>query len=96
MATVKEVLEEAIEQAKGVEAGTVVCFERQFKQDVQRLQTEATTYTYAALFINNRWYITGGRDGGSDMSNADFMELLATNKHITNARVATAFEDLAV
>jgi len=50
--------------------------------------------SYAALFVNNRWYLTGTAGVGADSyTNKEFMDLLAGEEY-TEIAVATEFETI--
>jgi hypothetical protein len=57
-----------------IEEGTVIRFEVNFEPD----EPGSKNYTYVALFVANKWWITGKADvfGRSGMTNAQFMSKL--------------------
>lgn len=47
-------------------------------------------YTYAAIFVNNSWYLTGTGYFGSVLSNEEFIEKVLSK--VEDIEVATVFE----
>jgi hypothetical protein len=48
-------------------------------------------YTYVAVFVNNKWYLTGkGYFGGTVLSNEQFIEKVLSK--VEDIEVATVFE----
>lgn len=88
MADNVKVLRKQIEKRQvQVDEGTVVLF------DSSNDRT-GITYTYAALYIADAWWLTGVADWfGRKVLNDTFLNLVADGK-ITNARVATEFESV--
>lgn len=81
-----KVLRKQIEKRRvKVEEGTVVLFD-------SLNERTGVTYTYAALYIADAWWLTGVADWfGRKVPNESFLSLVADGK-ITNVRVATEFE----
>lgn len=58
------------------------------------IEVEEVACTYAAIFVGNRWYLTGETSAlaaESPFSHRDFMDILALDD-VQNVEVATAFE----
>lgn len=93
MATVADKIKKDIKNAKGV-AGTVIRFDVCFETDLMRREN-AKRYSYAALFTNNRWYLTGTRgfgDGRTEFDYAELLRILASDERVENIAVAVEFE----
>lgn len=85
-----------------VEEGTVVTFDRlvdrrynQIRREVELInEDEGKTFTYAAIFVGNRWFFTGkGQLGNERMTTRDFLERIG-EADISNVKMATKFEEL--
>jgi len=81
-----KVLRKALSKRKKnvVEDGTVVRF------------VSGGVYSYAAIYVNNRWYLTGNGYyfGGNVFTNEDFMENVLGNSGTDNVEIATSFEEV--
>lgn len=84
------------EREAGMPEGTIIRFARR-KQLGKTFRTEDQRFVdlnYAALFVNDRWYLTGTAGVGADSyTNKEFMDLLSS-KDYTNIAVATEFETI--
>lgn len=101
-------LRKAVEREAGPADGTIVRFVRRVAGEYDPMRDTNVVVrnqrlTYAALFVNERWYLTGslaeGRSSGgpvrtSTMSHRNFVTLLSGD-NIEDAEVATAFEWVA-
>lgn len=93
-------LKKEVKRNKGVKSGSVVTFDRLIttRYDDMRRETrelsddEVKVITYAAIFVNDRWYFTGkGHLGNTTMKVREFLDRMAESD-ISNIRLATAFE----
>ncbi|AVR56731.1 hypothetical protein QDW26_gp65 [Microbacterium phage Didgeridoo] len=94
-------LRKAVDNAKGPADGTVVRFVRTVSGDYDPMRdtnvvVRKQRLTYAAVFVNGAWYLTGTLDHRSPartthISHRAFIDLLA-GEDISDAEVATAFE----
>ncbi|AXH47353.1 hypothetical protein SEA_EDEN_58 [Microbacterium phage Eden] len=102
MATITDSIRNAVDAAKGPEELTVIRF-AEFP-DRGELQQEAfmrnepwadqpQPLTFAALFVNGRWYITGTKGPADNkvVRHQALMERLASDR-VTIAEVATSWE----
>lgn len=85
-----------------VEEGTVVTFDRTVTRGFDPLRSreydlreeDGKTFTYAAIFVGNRWFFTGkGQLGNERMTTRDFLERIG-EADISNVAMATKFEEL--
>jgi hypothetical protein len=94
--TIKSIRAE-VKRAKGVESGTIIAFDREKGlTDLRTLEAtgETVTLSYAAIYVNGRWFLTGTSGvGAKSYSNREFFDLIA-GETISNVRVATAFEEV--
>lgn len=83
-----------------VDEGTVVTFDREINKVWNSMRQEAMPlpdgetkiFTYAAIFVGNRWFFTGkGQLGNERMVTRDFLERMS-EPDISNIKVATKFE----
>lgn len=86
--SVKTLRKQIKRQPEEVKPGTVLLFD-------SRNEATRVTYTYAALYIANKWWLTGAANyyGTNAFTHQRFVELVAT-KEIHNVRVATEFESV--
>ncbi|QTF82234.1 hypothetical protein SEA_ALBRIGHT_59 [Microbacterium phage Albright] len=94
-------LRKAVDNAKGPADGTVVRFVRTVSGDYDpardmNVVVPKRRLTYAAVFVNNAWYVTGTLEPrsparSSRISHRAFIDLLA-DEDVSDAEVATAFE----
>lgn len=91
-------LRREVKRAKGVEAGTVVTFDRLITETSRGAVIRndegsiGRTFAYAALFVGGYWFFTGqGGLGGSRFTNSEFLERMA-QADISNVRVVTESE----
>lgn len=94
--TLLKQLREAIDRAKGPEAGTVVRFElvhRPSGRDADTEMSASRRYTYAAVFANNRWYVTGkfGFHGEHSFTHGRFVSDVLANDEVENITIATEY-----
>ena len=100
MSDAVKVLRKEIARSK-IEEGTVVRFNRTLKTRWDEMSRRAfevedgKVITYAAIFVNDRWYLTGkGELGNEALTNRDFVDRLSQSD-ISNIEVATAFESVS-
>jgi hypothetical protein len=101
-------LRKAVEREAGPAAGTVVRFVRVVAGEYDPMRdtnvvVRKQRLTYAAIFVNERWYLTGsladGRSSGgpvrtTTLTHRNFVALLA-GEDVEDAEVATAWEWVA-
>jgi len=89
-------LREQVSAWGGPSEGTVVRFEYTYDEKNRRYENgkkiKRNYYSYVAIFVADKWYVTGITDGVRRIqSSAEFYALLASDK-VKSADVATAFE----
>lgn len=100
MSDAVKVLRKEIARSK-IEEGTVVRFDRTLlagydyaRREMSHIE-DGKVLTYAAVFVNDRWYLTGkGALGNEALTNRDFVDRLSRSD-ISNIEVATAFESVS-
>ena len=99
MSDAVKVLRKEIARSK-IEEGTVVRFNRTLKTRWDEMSRRAfevedgKVLTYAAVFANDRWYLTGkGQLEARELTNRDFIDRLSQSD-ISNIEVATDFESI--
>lgn len=87
-------LRKEVSRVKGPELGTVVRFELVITAEFNSLTKEIRRYTYAAVFTNNYWYVTGERGffGEHAFPHSRFVAEVLARKGVENIVVATDFE----
>lgn len=85
-------LRKDVDRAKGPEAGTVIRFESVSPDGCH--ECEQRRYTYAAVFVNDRWYLTGSQGffGTHSFTHDQFVANVLAKEDIENIFVATDFE----
>ncbi|UVF61115.1 hypothetical protein SEA_EULA_60 [Microbacterium phage Eula] len=97
-------LRKAVDNARGPEDGTVVRLVREVAGDYdpmrdQNVIVRKQRLTYAAVFVNNHWYLTGTVNPQSaqrtqHLTHRAFIDFIGGDD-IVYAEVATAFEGVA-
>lgn len=96
MTNTAKTLRKDVNAARGVEARSIIRFDRTFKprDEMRREDLPEVTITYAAIFVAGAWYLTGmGRMASRSYTHREFVDLLA-DPGISNIEVATDFEAL--
>ncbi|QJD49876.1 hypothetical protein QDW19_gp61 [Microbacterium phage AvGardian] len=100
-------LRKAVDAARGPAEGTVVRFIRIVAGEYDPMRdtnvvVRKQRLTYAALFVNGRWYLTGSIAEGrassgpvrtNSMTHRNFVELLG-NEDVEDAEVAVAWDEV--
>lgn len=89
-------LRKDVNAARGVEAKSVIRFDRTFttRDNLRDEEGPEMTVTYAAIFVAGSWFLTGrGRMASRSYTHREFVDLLA-DPGISNIEVATEFEAL--
>lgn len=87
-------LRKDIAQALGPEAGTVIRFDCVIQPKHFDPRQSERRYTYAAVFANNHWYLTGQCEffGANSFTHGQFISEVLTRNGVDNIAVATGFE----
>lgn len=96
MSNTTKSLRKDVNAARGVEAKSVIRFDRTItpRDEMRREDLPEVTITYAAIFVAGAWYLTGlGRMATKRYTHREFVDLLA-DPSISNIEVATDFEAL--
>ncbi|UVK61372.1 hypothetical protein SEA_GINGERBUG_37 [Microbacterium phage Gingerbug] len=94
MSNAVKTLRREVKRAQGVDAGTVVTFDRTitFLEGIRRDEERVQTFSYAAIFVGGKWHFTGrGGLGQSALTNREFIDRMAESD-ISNVRVVTESE----
>ncbi|AVR56803.1 hypothetical protein PBI_ELVA_62 [Microbacterium phage Elva] len=96
-------LRKAVDNAKGPEDGTVVRLVRDAAGEYDPMSdvtiVKRRRLTYAAVYVNNHWYLTGTVDPRSPqrtqhLTHRAFIDFIGGDD-VVYAEVATAFEEVA-
>lgn len=71
----------------GVDERTIMRFDITFDEEGDK------KYTYAAIYVNRKWYVTGGSVLSKEYEHADFMKVLA-KWQATNVELALTFDTI--
>ena len=81
-----------LDRAKGPEVGSVIRFDSVSPAGYH--ECEERRYTYAAVFVNGHWYVTGahGFSGEHSFTHGEFVAKVLAHEGVQNIAIATDFE----
>lgn len=98
MSNAVKTLRREVKRARGVDAGTVVTFDRTITETSRGVTIRddegniGRTFAYAAIFVGGFWFFTGtGALGSARFTNREFLERMA-EPDVSNVRVVTESE----